>query len=48
MCYIVLQKQKKTHTKNPYNIHYTGSMIKKNDNKKNPNTTHSVIDLALM
>lgn len=45
LCY---KNKKKTHTKNPYNIHYTGSMIKKNDNKKNPNTTHSVIDLALM
>lgn len=42
-------RTKKTHKKNPiYNIQYTGSMIKKNDIIKNTNTTHSVIDFALM
>lgn len=45
LCY----KNKKKPTKKPiYNIQYTGSMIKKNDIKKNTNTTHSVKDFALM
>lgn len=47
-CYIVLQEQKKNTKKPPNNIQYTGSMIKKNDIIKNTNTTHSVIDFALM
>lgn len=41
-------RTKKTHKKPIYNIQYTGSMIKKNDIIKNTNTTHSVIDFALM
>lgn len=41
-------RTKKTPQKHPNNIQYTGSMIKKNDIKKNTNTTHSVIDFALM
>lgn len=45
LCY----KNKKNPQKTPiYNIQYTGSMIKKNDIIKNTNTTHSVIDFALM
>lgn len=44
LCY----KNKKNPQKNPNNIQYTGSMIKKNDIKKDTNTTHSVIDFALM
>lgn len=40
--------KKKTQNNNPNNIQYTGSMIKKNDIKKNTNTTHSVKDFALM
>lgn len=40
-------RTKKNTKKNPF-IQYTGSMIKKNDIKKNTNTTHSVIDFALM
>lgn len=44
----MLQEQKKTQKKPPNNIQYTGSMIKKNDIKKNTNTTHSVKDFALM
>lgn len=44
LCY----KNKKNPQKPIYNIQYTGSMIKKNDIIKNTNTTHSVIDFALM
>lgn len=44
LCY----KNKKNKKQNPNNIQYTGSMIKKNDIIKNTNTTHSVIDFALM
>lgn len=44
LCY----KNKKTTKTPPNNIQYTGSMIKKNDIKKNTNTTHSVKDFALM
>lgn len=45
LCY---KNKKKTQKKPPNNIQYTGSMIKKNDIIKNTNTTHSVIDFALM
>lgn len=45
LCY---KNKKKTQKKPPNNIQYTGSMIKKNDIKKNTNTTHSVKDFALM
>lgn len=45
LCY---KNKKKPQNNNPNNIQYTGSMIKKNDIKKNTNTTHSVKDFALM
>lgn len=44
----MLQEQKTPHKNTPNNIQYTGSMIKKMILKKNTNTTHSVIDFALM
>lgn len=48
-CLLHCATRTKKNTKNPpNNIQYTGSMIKKNDIIKNTNTTHSVIDFALM